>query len=157
MLAGIFIALIVVANLALAAVGPGWSWAIALACIGPDLTIRDALHDRLGESRILKMAGLVAVGALITWALSGDHGGRVGIASAVAFLVAGLADTWTYELASGSRRERMLISNVAGALADSAVFFPIAFGVLTADAGLQVIAKIAGGALAVLFIRGRRG
>ncbi|MBN6034116.1 VUT family protein [Amycolatopsis sp. 195334CR] len=96
------------------------------ACLaGLVFTLRDALHEAFGACGVLTA---IAAGTVLSAAVAAP---RIAIASAAAFLLAELADSWLY------RRWRphgtlaaLAGSNLAGAVADTLVFVPWAFGSL---------------------------
>lgn len=150
---------IVSANLLVARFGPGVSVVTAFVFIGLDLISRDALHDIWhGQHLRRNMLLLIGAGSLISFAFN-TASLRIGVASFVAFAVAGLVDTVTYSrLYHRPALVRMNGSNIPAALVDSLLFPLIAFGwppLIGIMAG-QFFAKIAGGALwSVLFLKFR--
>lgn len=154
MIVVLYLASIAAANV-LAAGFPAWTPLIALVFIGFDLTARDRLHDRWqGRTLWLRMLLLIVAGGLLSWLISGAAG-RVALASCIAFIVSGVADALIYHLLRGrSRQARINGSNVAGALIDSLLFLPLAFGVVgPLTMLLQFVAKVAGGWLWSLALR----
>jgi len=156
----IYAAAMTLANLSVAHFGPWVSPINAFVLIGLDLALRDWLHMRL---RAWQMLALIGASGVLTYALnpSAQH---IVIASASAFTLAALVDWQAFSRLSGSWLRRSLGSNVAGAVADTAVFSALAFvllapnpkplEVVTQIAGLQLLAKVAGGSLwAWLFAR----
>lgn len=141
----LYLGMVVMANIAAAHFGPQATPLIALGLIGPDLTIRDALHDRWGGGSLWpRMLALLVTGAALSYMVGGGSG-RVGAAGAVCFLVAGAVDALVYQLDQAPKWERMVVSNLAAAAVDSALFLPLAFGVQ--DGGIafqQFVAKGAG-------------
>lgn len=140
----------------------------SLLLIGLDLTVRDVLHRAWGGRGLAwKMAGLILVGSLLSallGLLTGDatagtiEGGvlRVAAASGLAFGSAATVDAVTYGLL---RRAWLRVngSNLLGALADSAVFPWVVFGVV--DWSLAVyfaVVKFGGGFLWWLVLGGWR-
>lgn len=144
-----YLAAIVAANLSIARFGPGAAPVNAFLFIGFDLVARDRLHDNWqGAGLLWKMGALILAGGVLTYALNGAAG-RIAMASTIAFSIAAIGDGILYHLL---RRRGWYVrsngSNVAGAILDSALFLPLAFGVFpwAAMAG-QLVAKVAGGAL----------
>lgn len=149
----IYAAAMTVANLSIAHFGPWVSPINAFVLIGFDLALRDWLHMRLKAWQMLALIG--ASGAL-TYALnpSAQH---IVIASAAAFTLSALVDWQAFSRLSGSWLRRSLGSNLAGAVVDTAVFSSLAFLLLAPNpkplevvaqiAGLQLLAKVAGGAV----------
>jgi queuosine precursor transporter len=145
----IYLAAITLANLTVAAFGPSVSIINAFWLIGLDLTIRDRLHERWQDDGLRwKMAGLIAIGGLISWVLNRDAG-QIALASTVAFTVSAALDAVVFQLLEGHpRMVRINGSNVAGAIADSILFPTLAFGALLPVIVLgQLAAKVAGGFL----------
>ena len=145
----IFLLAIVLANLSVAYFGPASTPINAFLLIGLDLSLRDRIHEKWhGKGLGLKMLGLIAAGALVTWVLNKDAG-MIGIASIVAFAGALVADALLYErFFSLPKLQKMNISNVGGAAVDSILFPTIAFGTLMPGIiVLQFLAKVIGGAV----------
>ena len=145
----IYLVAIVLANLTLLWFGPQASIINAFILIGLDLSLRDKLHDQWhGKNLWLKMLALICGGSAITVALNWDAL-PIAIASATAFLAAGIGDAILY---ARLRKYRFLIrsngSNVAGSALDSVIFPTMAFGVFMPEIILgQFVAKVAGGAI----------
>ena len=145
----IYLAAIVLANLLLLWFGPVASIYNAFILIGLDLSLRDKLHDHWdGENLWVKMLALICGGSAITVALNWDAL-PIAIASATAFLAAGIGDALLY---AKLRNYKFLIrangSNVAGSALDSVIFPTMAFGVFMPEIILgQFLAKIGGGAI----------
>jgi hypothetical protein len=150
-LIGIYIAAMVTANLLVWWLGPWFSPINAFVLIGLDLTMRDVMHERLTR---VQLAAVVIVGGFLTWALN-PAARMIAIASASAFILAALADWFTYSLLQGKPwLVRANGSNVVGAAVDSIIFPTLAFGVfLPAIIALQFAAKVAGGAIWSLVMR----
>lgn len=140
----------------------------SLLLIGLDLTVRDVLHRAWGGRGLAwKMALLILVGSLLSallGLLTGDatagaiEGGvlRVAVASGLAFGSAASVDAATYGLL---RRAWLRVngSNLLGALADSAVFPWVAFGVVDWSLAVYFAAvKFVGGFLWWLALGGWR-
>jgi len=150
-LAAIFVYAIAMtlANLSVATFGPSVTPINAFILIGLDLTLRDWLHIRIKQ---WKMLALIAFTGLITYILN-PAAGMIAIASATAFTAAALVDYAVFSKIAGSWIKRSNASNVAGAAVDSLVFPTIAFGVLMPTIVLaQFAAKVFGGALWSLLI-----
>mgnify|MGYP000959192028 CR=1 FL=1 len=144
-----YLAAIVLANLTVAMFGPSMTIVNAFLFIGLDLVARDKLHDTWHGNRLwFKMAALIAAGSVISWLLNRDAG-QIALASFVAFLLAGIADTATYHLLRNRAWwQRVNGSNVVSAAVDSVVFPTLAFGaLLPAIVVGQFAAKVAGGAM----------
>ena len=147
MAVGIFIGAIVLANLTVAEFGPAVSPLNAFILIGLDLSLRDYLHDRWRDE-LWRMGALIVTAGAISFALN-PAAGRIAVASAVSFTLAGLADALVYQrLIHLPFLRRANGSNTAGALVDSLAFPLIAFGPFPGVAGiigLQFAAKVFGG------------
>lgn len=144
------------ANLAVARYGSAAMPVTAFLLIPFDLSSRDLLHERWeGRGLFLRMAALVAAGSTLSYLIS-PSSGRVALASAASFAVAGGADALAYHVLRGwPRSSRMNLSNVCGAVFDSVAFPLLAFGATTfwLSAG-QAGTKVAGGYLwTLLFVR----
>lgn len=151
-----YLVAIVLANLTVSWWGPRWSIVNAALLIGLDLTARDGLHELWQRHLKVRMAALIGVGSLLSWALNADAG-RIALASFVAFAAAGIVDTIVYQAHRGVRTERVLYSNTAAAIVDSILFPLIAFGLpFLWDVSIgQAAAKIGGGMLwAMILFRG---
>ena len=152
-LIGPYLAAIVAANLIVNEVGPKATIYVAFALIGIDLTVRDFLH-REWEDRNLwpRMAALVLAGGVISFVLGAE---AVAVASCVAFVAAGLADTLVFQLMRRvADSYRVNASNVVAAAVDSLLFPTLAFGgVMWGVTFGQFVAKVAGGALWLLLLR----
>ena len=153
----VFLTLAAAANLAIARWGPGAAVLVALLLVGPDLTVRDRLHDLLGRWRWPGMAALIAAGAPVSYVVNRDAA-TIAVASCAAFGAAGIADALLYaRLRSRPWLQRANGSNVAGAAVDSLVFPLVAFGaVLPGVTAGQFFAKLAGGLLWSLALARRR-
>lgn len=154
----LYLAAIVAANLAVTAWGPGASIPIAFLLIGLDLTARDRLHDRWrGRGLPWRMGALIAAGGAISYLLN-QGAGRVAVASVAAFTLASITDAAVYQLLRDRPYlQRVNGSNVPAALVDSVAFPTLAFGaVLPWIMAGQLVAKIAGGALWALILKGRQ-
>lgn len=103
-------------------------------CAGLAFTLRDLLHEAFGRWPAVIAIGL---GALLSVSL----GGRLALASGIAFLLSELADLAVYE---PMRRQgwirAVFASNLVGLVVDSALFLWLAFGSLSFLAG-QVVGK----------------
>jgi queuosine precursor transporter len=150
-----YLVAIVLANLSVAAFGPGVAIVNAFLFIGLDLTARDHLHDAWRGRRLLpKMAALIGAGSLLSWLLNREAG-QIALASFVAFAAAGTVDAFVYHLlGSYPRWLRINGSNVPSALVDSLVFPTLAFGAFLWTIVLgQFLAKTTGGFVWSLFFR----
>ncbi len=144
-LIGIYISAMVIANTLVWWLGPWFSPFNAFLLIGLDLTLRDVMQERFNR---WQLAGVIIVGGIITWAVN-PAAKHIAVASAVAFLVAAVADWAAY---SALRSRPWLVrsngSNVVGAAVDSVIFPTLAFGAfLPHIIALQFLAKVAGGAI----------
>lgn len=145
----IYLLAVVLANMIILWFGPQAAIITAFLFIGLDLTLRDKLHDQWqGKHLWLKMLALICGGSAISIALNWDVL-PIALASAAAFLCAGIADSLVY---AELRKKRFLIrangSNVAGSAVDSIVFPTLAFGAFMPEIVLgQFVAKFVGGFL----------
>jgi hypothetical protein len=134
-----YVGTIVGANWAIATfgavpVGFGLLAPAGVYCAGLAFTLRDLLHDAFG-----RRAAVIAIGAGAL--LSVTTGGRLALASGVAFLLSELADLAVYEpLRRRGWLRAVFASNVVGLIVDSALFLWLAFGSLSFLAG-QVVGK----------------
>lgn len=144
----LYLCAIVAANLLVARFGPTISIINAFLFIGLDLKTRDNLHDSWQYRGLWwKMALLILSGSVLSWLLN-RQAARIAIASFVAFMASGIADTIVYTILH--RKERMARinwSNFGGAAVDSLIFPSLAFG-FPPDWWIcygQFTAKVAGG------------
>ncbi|HMQ33717.1 MAG TPA: VUT family protein [Chloroflexaceae bacterium] len=145
----LYLAAIIVANLLVSRYGPAVSVLNAFLFIGLDLSTLDRLHE-LWQGRLLwpRMLLLIGTGGLLSLLLGGS--GRIALASCLAFILAGIADTVVYRLLHRcSWLQRVNGSNIASAAVDSLCFPLIAFGwpPLGGVVLAQFVAKVAGGAV----------
>ncbi len=142
-----YLVAIVLANLGVYYLGPGWVPAIAFVAIGFDLTCRDLIHEAWhGRGLVPKMVTLILVGSLLT-VLINPGATRVAWASFLACGLSGATDSAIFEmLFHRARLVRINGSNLGSAAVDSVVFPTVAFGVFMPwiIAG-QFLAKVAGG------------
>lgn len=156
-----YLTAIVAANLTTAHFGPGASIWVALLFIGFDLVARDHLHDQWrAQGRlafVVKMAGLIAAGGLISYVLN-HNAGPIALASCLAFAAAATVDAVVYQiLRSRPHLVRVNGSNIPAALADSLIFPTLAFGGFMWSIVLgQLAAKVLGGFLWSLLLRKTR-
>lgn len=145
-LAGVYLAAIILANISSATFGPAASVVNAFLLIGLVLVTRDALHDAWQGRIARNMALLILAGGATSYAINHDAG-RIAVASFVAFTISELLDATLYQLLRHhSWYARTNGSNVLGAAADSALFAPIAFGGFPVAIMLgQFVAKVLGG------------
>jgi hypothetical protein len=142
-----YLVAIILANLTVAAFGPGMAIINAFLFIGLDLTARDRLHDAWrGDKLIPKMAVLIAAGSILSWLLN-RNAGQIALASFVAFAAAATVDAVVYHLLGKYPRWlRVNGSNIPSAFVDSLVFPTLAFGgFLPGIVFGQFIAKTLGG------------
>ncbi len=152
----LYLVSIVIANITVALFGPSMVIVNAFLFIGLDLTARDKLHDKWHNNHLkLKMFVLIASGSFISWAVN-SGAGRIALASMVAFLIAGAADTLAYHfLFKRPKLQRINGSNLVSSLVDSVVFPTLAFGVFLPAVVLgQFLAKVFGGFLWSLVFNG---
>jgi hypothetical protein len=151
----IYLFAVVLANLLILWLGPQAAVITAFLFIGLDLSLRDKLHDQwYGKQLWWKMLALICGGSAISTVLNWDAL-PIALASATAFLAAGVGDALVY---AGLRKKRFMIrangSNVAGSAIDSIVFPTLAFGVFIPEIVLgQFVAKFVGGFLWSLVIQ----
>lgn len=132
----------------------GVLWWLAPAGVyaaGLSFGLRDALHEAAGPMWRLWVLTAIATGCLVTYLLSdgftipGGHA-TLALASALAFGFSELADLAVYSpLRDRNWPAAVAISNLAGALVDSALFLWLAFGSLELFWG-----QVAGKALMIL-------
>ena len=145
----IYLLAVVLANMLILWLGPQAAVITAFLFIGLDLSLRDKLHDQWhGKQLWWKMLALICGGSAISILLNWDAL-PIALASATAFLAAGVGDALVY---AGLRKKRFMIransSNVAGSAIDSIVFPTLAFGVFMPEIVLgQFVAKFVGGFL----------
>lgn len=124
----LYLAAAVAANLSVTFFGPISTPINAFVLIALDLVTRDALHERWQEKLWSRMFMLIAAGSVISYLLNAESA-QVALASTVAFLATGAADTVMYQLLHRfPRLKRVVGSNAVSALVDSTVFPTIAFG-----------------------------
>ena len=126
--------------------------------VGPVLTLRDQLHDKLGTRGVISV---ILVASVFAWVVGGVTSGgllqAIAVASALAFTASELvADTGVYAaLQHRSWLTRVLASNAVSAPVDSVLFIGLAFGLFIGRSFWggrrlmmgQTIAKIVFGAL----------
>ena len=154
----LYLIAIILANLTVSWFGPGVTIINAFLFIGLDLTARDSLHEAWHNRGLWwKMALLIATGSAITWILN-RNAGQIALASFVAFMCAGVADTVVYHLLHDKARLLKINgSNVVSAAVDSLVFPTLAFGSLMPLIILgQFAAKVGGGFVWSLILNWRR-
>lgn len=96
-----YLAAIAVANLLISRYGSTATVLNAFLFIGLDLSSRDRLHERWQDRAFWpKMLLLIGAGGLLSLPLGGS--GQVALASAIAFAVAGIADTLVYRALGNS-------------------------------------------------------
>lgn len=143
----LYLVAIVAANLSVAQFGPSSAVLNAFLFIALDLTARDKLHDAWNKNGLWwKMLLLIATGSILSWLLNRDAG-PIALASFIAFMLANIADTLTYQ-ALGSRAKLVKVngSNLVSAAVDSLVFPTLAFGGLLWPIVIgQFVAKVVGG------------
>jgi hypothetical protein len=150
-----YLGAIIAANLLVSCFGPSIAALNAFLFIGLDLSTRDRLHA-LWQDRALwpHMLALVAGGGLLSLLLGGAS--RVALASCLAFVLAGIADTAVYHiLRQHSWQWRANGSNLVAAAVDSLCFLLLAFGwpMLWSVILSQLFAKVAGGTFWATLLR----
>ncbi len=117
---------------------------------GAALAVRDVLHEVLGVRGI---AAAIGIGTVLCWFAATP---RIALASTLAFLLAETTDTAIYtRLRHRTRICAAAASNLVGALIDTLVFVPLAFGSWALLPG-QLLGKTAATVL-VLPMLGRSG
>ena len=149
-----YLVAIAAANVLVSQYGPAVAMVNAFLFIGLDLSTRDQLHERWqGRALWPRMLALIVTGGLLSLLLGGT--GRVALASCLAFVGAGVADTIVYRvLQRAPWRWRSNGSNVVAAAVDSLCFPLLAFGwpLLWAIVLGQFVANVLGGALWVCLL-----
>lgn len=143
----IYIVSLTIANLLVAWLGPWFSPINAFVLIGLDLILRDKLHEKWGDNRlVLRMFGMIATAGVISY-LVNQNAGMIAIASTIAFISAMAVDSLIYhKLRHLAWWKKANGSNIGGAAVDSIVFPTIAFGVLMPQIVLlQFVCKVVGG------------
>lgn len=114
---------------------------------GATFVLRDALQDTVGKRRTL---AVIAMAAVLSFLVANP---AIAVASAVAFLLAELADLAIYTpLRRRGYIRAAIASNIVGALVDTVVFLGIAgFPIQDAIAG-QMVGKLAVTAFAVALV-----
>lgn len=147
----------VAANLIAYRFGPWVTPFTALVLIGFNFTARDALHERWHGRLRLRLGALIGAASLASWALN-PSGGRIALASAVAFALSEIVDTLVYQAAF--RRPWLVkanASNAVGAAVDSLIFPTIAFGSFLPGIVLaQFAMKVWGGAIWAFILKRSR-
>lgn len=132
-------------------VAPGMMAPSGVLLIGAALALRDALQEAAGRSWVI---GCVVTGAALSLAVSPP---ALAVASAVAFLLAELADWAVYDrLRRRALWGAVLVSGLIGAALDSLLFSWLAFGVVKWAPGLIVAKLYASAALAAWWALRRR-
>lgn len=149
--ATVYVVAICAANYLVYWIGPWWSVANSFLLIGLDFVIRDYLHEKIGGWRVALLA--LAAGAL-SYALN-PAGGMIALASCMSFVMAALADGFTYQKLINRRWVvKSNASNCVASCVDSIVFPLVAFGAFMPGIIFgQVLAKIIGGAFWSLSLR----
>jgi len=147
MLILMYLVAIVLANLSVAAFGPGVTVINAFLFIGLDLTARDALHERW-QTHLWRNMGLLILTGSVLSAVLNWNALPIAVASCGAFGLAAVTDTFIYQrLHDHPKLVKMNGSNVISAAVDSITFPALAFGfplLLPVMAG-QFVAKVGGG------------
>jgi uncharacterized PurR-regulated membrane protein YhhQ (DUF165 family) len=143
----VYVSAIVAANLLVATFVSAISPINAFLLIGLDLALRDCLHEKWKNSKlILKMGGVIFGSGVISFVF--DQGtGVIALASMAAFIASNIADALMYHVL---RAKPYLVksngSNIVGSAVDSCVFPTLAFGSIMPEIMLlQFAAKFAGG------------
>lgn len=161
-----FVATVYGANWALAryglvSVGFGLTAPAGVYFAGLAFGLRDALHEAAGATWRRWVLGAIGVGAVLAYVIEdgvtipGGHA-SIAVASAIAFGLSELADVAVYQpLRERSWPAAVAVSNLIGAVADSALFLWLAFGSLDHIVG-QVVGKTYMVALALPIVWGLR-
>ena len=158
LIAALFVAVMVAANLLIAALGPWATPFVAFVFVGLSMVSRDYLHDgwRHRGGFVVRMGGIIVLAGVLAWAIN-PAAGRVAVASAAALVVSAAAETLVFDrLYDRPWLVRSNGSNLPGALVDSVVFIGVAFGLSWAVVGVmaaQTAAKLAGGVVWSLVAR----
>lgn len=114
---------------------------------GLAFTFRDLTHEAVGRWWCL---AAIAIGSVLSYVL--EDVGRIALASAIAFSLSELLDLAIYEpLRKRGWLRAVALSNIAGLLADSALFLWIAFGSLAFIEGL-IVGKVYMTILAIVLL-----
>lgn len=150
-----YLAAIVAANLSIAHFGPIAAPINAFLFVSLDLVAKDRLQERWQGANLARNMGLLIVAGGLLSALMNTEAVRIALASFLAFSVAASADAAVYQrLRRHPWVQRANISNIAGALTDSLLFLPLAFGVFPLpQMVLQFVAKVGGGMLWAMVLR----
>ncbi|MBF0305273.1 MAG: hypothetical protein HQL41_06465 [Alphaproteobacteria bacterium] len=149
----LYIAMIVAVNYGFSAVPlvklpDGTMWPPMSLLVGFVFVMRDFAQREIGHRVLLAML----VGAALSWLMADPY---VAIASAIAFLVSEAADWAVYSFTRRPMHQRVLLSSLAGAPLDSAVFLA-AIGHLSASGVVTMTASKLAGALVVWWLMRRR-
>lgn len=149
----------VLSNLSVSYFGPISTPINAFLLIAFDLASRDALHERWHHKHLkLKMLLLIGSGAILSYIVN-RGAGQIAIASFIAFLFTGIADTLVYHFL---RRQTKLVkvngSNLVSAAVDSIAFPTLAFGSFIPWVIFgQFVAKVLGGYIwSLILFRGNK-
>jgi uncharacterized PurR-regulated membrane protein YhhQ (DUF165 family) len=149
-----YVGLIVICNLGFAhlpvlAITPTDPLPTMTFVVGFAFVIRDKAQEYLGHYVLV----LMVLGCLAT-ALTGEP--SLALASGVAFAVSEIVDWGVFTFSGRPRRHRVLLSSIAAAPIDTALFFYMAFGSATLLSVLSgALAKIVSAVL-VFFWMGRK-
>jgi uncharacterized PurR-regulated membrane protein YhhQ (DUF165 family) len=129
--------------------GLGWNAPSGVIFAGALLTVRDVIHDRIGQIGTL---AVIVASAPLTAVLSSK---AIATASVVTFLLAESVDLAIYSsLRRRGRTRAVLVSNVISGVTDSFVFLAIAFGLQAAVRGAapMAVGKIVASLVTLLVI-----
>lgn len=151
--AGVYVIAICAANYLVWWIGPWWSVVNSFVLIGLDFILRDYLHEKIGAGSVALLA--LAAGAL-SYALN-PAGGMIALASCLSFVLAALADGFTYQKLIARRWVvKSNASNIVASCVDSIIFPVVAFGAFMPGIVFgQVFAKVIGGAVWSLSLRAK--
>ena len=149
----LYIASVVLVNLAFAAVDPlilpgGSVWSPVALIVGFTFVIRDFVQREIGHWVLPAML----VGGLISWAMAGQD---IAIASMAAFLAGETLDWAMYTFTGRPFSQRILLSSAVGTPIDSCVFMYL-MGFFSLPSVLMMTASKMVGAVIVYYLTRRR-
>jgi|GEM_PF-1495983 len=133
--------------------GLGWVAPSGVIFAGVLLTVRDVIHERIGQIGTL---AVIVASSPLTAITSSES---IAVASVVTFLVAETVDLVVYSAVRHRGRTRaVVVSNVASGLLDSCVFLIVAFGVEAAVHGAapMTVGKVAASLVTVAIVASTR-
>ena len=133
--------------------GLGWEAPSGVIFAGVLLTVRDVIHERIGQIGTL---AVIVASAPLTAVTSNKS---IAVASVVTFLLAETVDLAIYSaLRCRGRTRAVVVSNVVSGLLDSCVFLIVAFGLESAVHGAapMTLGKVAASLVTVVVIDSTR-